>query len=174
MSTANIPDDFIALPLAVPDVLEAAFEYDGDKRWVAFYWEPAGDELAWTDGQRGVTGANWQAYLEFTQHHAVWPTLAPFNFGSSEEPACHWLVLDRQARRLYAAPLRSAHAFLAQQATPLPVGLPWEIALDELLPPAPTPEEICRYRARQTKLMDELRQFLAGCSTQSGVELRRC
>lgn len=173
MPTANVPADFTALPLAVPPMLETAFEYNGAKRWVAFYWEPAGDELAWEDGQRGVTGANWSAYLAFTQHRAVWPTLAPFNFGSSEESAEHWLVLDCQERKLYAAPKRSARAFLAQQATPLPADLPWEALLNQLLPTTPTPEELTQALAEQDRLLAELRQLLAGCPTPKWAEPRR-
>jgi len=38
------------LAIPVPPQLEAACGYEGDARWVAWYGERAGDELAWTDG----------------------------------------------------------------------------------------------------------------------------
>ena len=39
----------------------------------------------------------------------------PYDFGSSEEPAKHWLLLDRQDRRLYAAPVNVARWVLRSQ-----------------------------------------------------------
>jgi len=38
------------LAILVSPQLEAAWGYEGDARWVAWYWGRAGDELAWTDG----------------------------------------------------------------------------------------------------------------------------
>lgn len=106
------------LTAPVPPMLEAAIDYDGDARWVGFYWEPAGDEASFDDGQISVCGANWGAYLGYTQHRAVWPHLALYDFGSSDEPARHWLVLDRCDRKLYAGPWQLASAFLRRQERP--------------------------------------------------------
>jgi hypothetical protein len=114
----------IPLDAPVPPMLEAAIGYDGDARWVAFYWQPAGDEACWDDGRASLCGANWPAYLAYTRHPAVWPHLALYDFGSSDEPARHWLVLDRRERRLYAAPRKVAGASLRQQERQEPTALP--------------------------------------------------
>lgn len=111
-------------PLAapVPPMLEAAIGYDGPARWVAFYWQSAGDEACWDDGRSSLCGANWPAYLAYTQHQKVWPHLALYDFGSSDEPARHWLVLDRETRQLYAAPwdVAAAALRLQERSDPLP------------------------------------------------------
>ena len=125
------------LDAPVPPMLEDAIGYDGPARWVAFYWQSAGDECCWDDGRASLTGANWGAYLAYTQHRAVWPHLALYDFGSSDEPARHWLVLDRETRQLYAAPWDVAAVTLRRQerSDPLPTlgELPSADELIELL-----------------------------------------
>jgi hypothetical protein len=120
------------LSVPVPPNLEAAFGYDGGDaaRYVAFYWEPCGDELAFDDGRYGVVGANWEAWLGFLGHPAVSPALTcpscgglgancacwggqRFNLGNSEQEAAHVLLLDRRERVLYAAPRGEAMRLLA-------------------------------------------------------------
>lgn len=72
-------------------------------RFVAFYWEPLGDELAWID-DRGCTsvglGNNW-AWIR-------WRNELPFAAGderleSSEEPGVHVILWDRATNRIYVA-----------------------------------------------------------------------
>ncbi len=125
------------LDAPVPPMLEAAIGYDGPARWVAFFWQSAGDEACWDDGRSSLCGANWGAYLAYTQHRAVWPHLALYDFGSSDEPARHWLVLDRETRRLYAAPwdVAAAALHLQERSDPLPTlgELPTADELIELL-----------------------------------------
>jgi hypothetical protein len=110
--------DITPLDAPVPPMLEAAIGYAGAARLVAFHWQPAGDEACYDDGQTSLCGAHWPAYLAYTQHPAVWPHLALYDFGSSEEPARHWLLLDRATRQLYAAPWDVAGAALRLQARP--------------------------------------------------------
>jgi hypothetical protein len=104
---------FTPLRIPVPPILERAIGYDGEARWVAFYWG-AGDEVYYDDGRVSAT-ADWQPYLLFIRHHAVWPGLIGCDFGSSDAPARQYLLLDRTQRALYAAPARAAHQFLLQQ-----------------------------------------------------------
>jgi len=85
------------LSVPVPPMLEAALGYAGTARYVAFYWIPAGDELLWNEGWQSADGA-WQGWLTFTRHPRVAPALAPYEFGDSDTPATHWLLLDREAR----------------------------------------------------------------------------
>jgi hypothetical protein len=56
----------------------------------------------------------------------VAPQLAPYNLGSSDFEAEHCLVLDRQERRAYVAPVKAARAFLQAQHPPEPELSPWE------------------------------------------------
>lgn len=135
-----------SLQVPVPPQLEQALGYDGDARYVAFYWEPAGDEVRYDDGQVGGDG-EWWAWLDFTGHPAVAPHLLlpcprrhgagttnqlenepcdfcdgtgrlPLNLGNSDEEADHWLILDRQEGKLYTAPAAVARRFLQQQWPP--------------------------------------------------------
>jgi len=59
-----------ALPIPVPPQLETALGYEGDARFVAFYWEPAGDEAMYDDGRISGTGC-WTGYLAYVDHPAV-------------------------------------------------------------------------------------------------------
>ncbi len=99
------------LPLPVPPRLAEALGYPGAAAWVSFCWQPAGDEVAYDDGRLTGTGEG-QAYLRYTRHRAVAPHLAPYELGSSDAPARHRLVLDRQERKLYVATDREARAHL--------------------------------------------------------------
>ena len=62
------PDDFTPVDLLTPPepLLEQALGYDPpathDPRWVAFFWEPAGDKARYADGKIEAD-ANWPAYL---------------------------------------------------------------------------------------------------------------
>lgn len=98
----------------VPPMLEAAVEYDGRARYVALYWEPAGDEVMYDDGRTGATGA-WDAFLLYKRHPLVAAHLEPYSLGSSDAPAEHWLILDRTTRGLSIAPVAEARRFLRTQ-----------------------------------------------------------
>jgi hypothetical protein len=116
------------LPLPVPPMLETALDYPGQARLVAFSWSPCGDEAMYQDGQRSGV-CDWLAYLSFVRHPTVEPLLRPFDLGSSEEEARHWLLLDREARTLSVVPAQQAAARLSQQwhtrpAVPLRLAAP--------------------------------------------------
>lgn len=128
--TISVPVSWIPLPYPVPSVLEEALEYDGAARFVAFYWSPVGDEAMFDDGRRGGTG-DWIGFLVYVEHPSVAASLyvpvAPgspehvcINLGSSEFEADGWLVVDREERRAYLAPVAEAQEFLAQQWPPAP------------------------------------------------------
>src|SRR5262249_33131647 len=120
----------------VPPMLEAAFGYAGQARYVGFYWESAGDELAYDDGRCGLAGAEWDAWLLFTRHHLVAPVLAAYDLGNSDAPARHWLILDRQTRTLAVAPVQEARTVVRQQWPPISarslMAEEWEAIKEEL------------------------------------------
>lgn len=124
------PETLVPLPVPVPPMLEQALGYPGQARLVAFFWSPLGDEAVFNDGWCSGD-ADWTAYLAFVEHPTVEPHLRPFDLGSSEDEARHWLVLDREERTLSILPAREAAALLQQQwgTRPAPLPLQWE-ALD--------------------------------------------
>lgn len=91
---------------------------------MAFYWSPMGDEARYDDGLRS-DDADGAAYLAFVEHPTVEPQLRPFDLGSSEGEAQHWLVLDREDRTSARRGRRMAAA-LPQAAANLTMSLPSE------------------------------------------------
>jgi hypothetical protein len=95
------------------------------RRWVALYWEPASDELTWDDGQDSGAGAGqldpwlWLAFMHDPGSGQgtifAWLSDHAANLGSSEEPATHWLVVDRTENRAYVAPVAVARAIVRTQ-----------------------------------------------------------
>jgi hypothetical protein len=96
----------------LPRNWERAFGYDGEARYVAFYWAPVGDEAMYDDGQVSGDG-NWRLFLtlrhenpELDQRHNVW---------DSHAEAEYRLLLDRQTRDLLVIPKAEAQARLRRQ-----------------------------------------------------------
>lgn len=85
-------DDFdLLMAVHYPDDLAEAFGYNGDARYVGFYWDHAGDELTWLDGRRSLCGAECQYFLKFAllhqtnKHRSVIVTPCPLTTCSSIE-----------------------------------------------------------------------------------------
>ena len=107
--------------LAVPPCLEQALGYDGDARWVSFYWVPvaSGDGVVVDDGD-SVSDGHWEAFFALVGHPHLAPYLAPYHLGSNEAEATHHLLLDRHTRTLYVAPEPIAAHQVQQQWPHLP------------------------------------------------------
>ena len=116
MSQSTAPS-LTPLTIPVPPMLEEALGYTGTSRWIAFPWEPCGDELMYHDGTVSADGS-WHAWLTFAHHRRIAPALVPYHFGNSEEEAQHWLVLDREARTLSVGTVMDVQQFLRQAAPP--------------------------------------------------------
>ena len=108
----------VAVP--VPPSLVEAFGYQGDSRYVAFHWEPVGDELMFDDGRSAGTG-EWYAFERWREHPAVSARLPDVNLGYSDLEATHWLIIDRARNSACVAHVSTAQAFLNQQHPPLRV-----------------------------------------------------
>jgi hypothetical protein len=67
-----------------------------------------------SDGFVTFTG-HWPGYLAFVHHKFVYPTLASYNLGSSDDPAEYRLVVDLLERKAYIAKSRDAELVLARQ-----------------------------------------------------------
>jgi hypothetical protein len=97
-------------------MLEHAFGYYGSAAFVAFYFSDVGDELAWLDSTGSSTvGGYWEAWQAFTLHPVMRAYLDPFDFGSSDRTATHWLLLDRQNRRFYVGVAGKVNALLTSK-----------------------------------------------------------
>lgn len=145
-----IPSTSALIPLQapVPPQLEEAIRYQGQARHVAFYWQPAGDEAMYDDAHVSGDG-NWLAWLAYVDQPADAPHLLRLcqtcngrgttdtlhdtpcldcdgagvhvlNLGSPDYPTELWLILDREARKAYTAPVQAAQRLLAEQRTPEP------------------------------------------------------
>jgi len=104
------------IPVPPAPILEQAVGYQSDRnaRFLALWWEPAGDEAMVSDGFVTFTG-NWSGYLAFVHHKAVYPYLRPYTLGSSDAPADYRLVVDLLERKAYIARCREAETVLAGQ-----------------------------------------------------------
>ena len=108
----------IPLPIPVPPSLAGALGYGGEVRYLAIWWNATADEAMWSDG-RTTTDAWWHGFLAYVQHPRVEPYLAPYDLGSSEEPAVHHLLLDLVDRQAYVGTARQVTRFL-HDYTPRP------------------------------------------------------
>jgi hypothetical protein len=98
----------------IPDLFEDAFGYPGQARLVGFYLG-AGEEAYFYDGRGDMAAGEVDAFLLFVRHRSVAPCLRGFHFGSSEEGARHWLLLDREKRQLTVAPAQLARVMVESQ-----------------------------------------------------------
>jgi hypothetical protein len=144
-------------------MLEAALEYTGTARWVAFYWLPGGDELMYDDGLMSADG-QWHAWLLFKYHPRIAPSLVPYALGNSEEDARHWLLLDRDTRTCYVGEAPEVKQFLRQVTSPVFTAAAVEALLAALDSPPLSPEELSTRVAqalhRQHHLEQELQAWL--------------
>jgi hypothetical protein len=157
------------LDVPVPPMLERAVGFPGDARFFALYWG-AGDEAYFSDGRTSATG-NPHGYLAFIRHPAVALPLAGHDLGSSDDEATEWLVIDRQSRRAYVAPVAEARRFLREQwqeSRVVPAVLSQEdfaalfdqLRRDFASKPTPTPAEVMAAMKEQQRLESEMRAWL--------------
>jgi len=112
---------FIKAPFRLPSGWLQAFGYPGDRRFVALYWSPLGDEACYDDGVSYACGMsdNW-LYLGFIRRPDVMPWLDEngIHLGDSEREAKHWLIADTTTGDLFAAPWREASEAVRTQILP--------------------------------------------------------
>jgi len=104
---------FTLLPVKLPKTFEKALGYAGSRRYVAFYWEPYGDEAVYDDGICSGDG-NWHGFLSLVDHPRLARLLSTYNLGGSEEEAGHWLLADLEERELYVGPRDEVHHFVIE------------------------------------------------------------
>ena len=149
----------IPLPVPVPWELESALGYPLGRRYLAVWWEPAGDGAVWDDGVVS-TDAEWEAFLAYVQHPVVAPALAPYNLGSSDTPAVHRLLLDLEERRAYIGPAGAVARFLRADVPLSPVS-PEEVVgllarLRSASGPSLSPRAVQERMARRRQALERL------------------
>lgn len=92
-----------------------ALGYEGEARYVAIWWTPAGDEASWSDGRSMVVGASWAAYLELMAANFPLGHSERWLLGSSEDEATMRLVVDRMTEWAWLVPVDEAEDVLRQQ-----------------------------------------------------------
>jgi hypothetical protein len=120
-------EGLIPLPIPVPPSLQGALGYGGEARYLAIWWEPADDKAMWSDG-RTTTDGWWHGFLAYVQHPRVEPYVEPYDLGSREEPAAHYLLLDLVDRQAYIGTARQVTRFL-HDYTPRPDLTPEQVEM---------------------------------------------
>lgn len=165
----------VRLSVPVPPNLATVAGYLGKARHVAFWWEPCGDEVYYSDGQLSGTG-NSNAFLAWMRHPTVGPRLRDYDLGSSEESGTHALLLDQDQEQLQVLLRSEAVAFLRHQHPPLPPLTEEqrkrvEKRIEELLKESqfsqmPSAEEIAKRMQQQHEELKQLLKFLDEQGTQ--------
>jgi hypothetical protein len=109
-------DDFTKLmTVYFPEDLAVAFGYTGNARYVGFYWERAGDELTWFDGQNILCGSECQYFLKISDIHK----LMERQIGDSDNEPANYLLVDRKSNVLYVGDKTLVDGFLKMQWRPI-------------------------------------------------------
>ena len=112
------PGRTVRLPFGCPPQLVELSGYDGGGRLVAMWWAPLGDELMFSDGTITATG-DYRGWLAFCAHPMTRLFLNPYELGSSEREAEHWLLVDRHLATLDVGLAHDVRALLATQPSEL-------------------------------------------------------
>jgi len=169
------------IQIKLPWSFEEALGYPRGFRWVAFFWEPCGDEAMFDDGYCS-TDCNWWGFYQFVYHPSVRPWLTGCDLGSSEDEATHWLLCDLEGRDVFVGERAEVKAFLINEvkkyvpAERLPAESRVEISpeeMEELLTrireemkqvPAPSIAEIQERMRRDKESVEKMVAELAGGS----------
>jgi hypothetical protein len=154
--------------LPVPPMFEKSLGYKGESRFVAFYWEYF-DEVCFHDASLNSGTLDSAAWLLFTQHPFVRLHLHSFDFGSTDFPARHWLLLDRESRRFYVGERETIESFLDAEAYPdaktaARQGPETTITLDEFIAMAGNIEEVLGQDLFPIELLKRLQEQQAVCA----------
>lgn len=151
------------IPVALPRSFEAALGYPGGSRWVAFYWEPASDEVMYDDGFCSGDG-NWEGFLKFVEHPSVAPWLAGCDLGSSDSESRHWLLCDLEGRHVFIGDKGDVRSFLFEEVKR---NLP---GVSKPLTPIISPDEM---KDLLNKIRDELQEVPAPSTAEIMEKMRK-
>ncbi len=162
------PGTLVDLPLPLPPALCEAAGYTGGGRYVAMWWTPLGDELMLCDGESTCTGW-WPAWTTLAQHPLGQALFSPYELGTSDSEALHWLLADRLQGTLHVGLALEVRQLLATQPSELAAAVEIlgaehveQLIQTQLRTPvrAPDPHEIQRQLELSTRLVGELAAWL--------------
>jgi hypothetical protein len=173
-----MPGRTVRLPLGCPAQLVELSGYDGAGRLVAMWWTPLGDELMFSDGTITATG-HYRGWLAFCAHPLTRLFLNPYELGSSEHEAEHWLLVDRHLATLdiglsHATQPSELHALTAElspgeAAALLQQALEGHAARE----PAKTPEQARKRHPRPVRARAGAPQRARGGSRRGDADRHR-
>jgi hypothetical protein len=152
------------IPVTLPWSFENALGYFRSFRWVAFYWEPCGDEAIYDDGYCS-TDCNWGGFLAFTKHPKLSYWLSGYDLGSSDGEAKHWLLCDLESRDIFVGERSEVHEYLMKEVQKYLPASPEDGLKAEL-----TPEDMTEVLA---KIRDEMQQIPAPSIAEITERMRR-
>jgi hypothetical protein len=160
--------ELVRLALPLPPTLGQAAGYSGAGQLVAMHWTPYGDELIITDGTITTTGW-WPAWTTLVQHPLGAVILGPYQLGSSDTEAEHWLLADQLGHTLDVGLARDVRQLLATQPSELAAiaeilgaDRTRELIEDHLRTPPRPPDarQVHAQLARSSELVAELKRWL--------------
>lgn len=123
MTLSNHPEHGLLksepLDVPIPPNFARIVGYPGEAQYVAFWWEPYGDEIYFSDGRMSGTGASY-AFLAWMRHPKVEPYLRSFDIGSSEESGTYALLLGTNDSQMQVVLRSDVIPFLRIQHPPPP------------------------------------------------------
>jgi hypothetical protein len=149
-------------------MFERSVGYDGESRFVAFYWGTC-DELCFCDDSLASGTIDSAGWLIFTSHPFVRRHFSSFDFGTADLPARHCLLLDRKERRFHVGEKESVESFLEAYAFPggkpvQPAGRKGTVTLDEFIVMAGNMEELLSREFCPEEMMRRLSARQAVCA----------
>jgi hypothetical protein len=151
------------IPIILPRSFERALGYPGGSRWVAFYWEPCGDEAMYDDGLCSGDG-NWWGFRRFIEHPSVAPWLTGCDLGSSDSEASHYLLCDLDSRDVFIGEKGEVRSFLLEEVKRNIPGV------SKPLTPIISPDEM---KDLLTKIRDNMQEMPAPSITELEEKMRR-
>ena len=110
--------ELLPLPYRLPPAFAEQLGYYRNRRFVAAYWEPLGDEVTVRDDQIVATGQGIRyAWSDFFHQGQVcaWLWLQNVNLGNSDERETHWLIIDRATNQGFITLRDHGHHVIQQQ-----------------------------------------------------------
>ncbi len=153
--------------LPVPPMFERCLGYKGEGRYVALFWEQF-DEVCFRDDSFDSGTLDSVSWRLFTQHPFVRLHLHSYDFGSTDFPARHWLLLDRKVRRFSVGERETVEAFLEAEGYPVANtgnrhNRQTTITLDEFISMAGNIEEVLGQELFPEEMMKRLQEQQAVC-----------
>lgn len=145
-----IPESFKALPLELPPMLLDLVGWQGEARFLAFYY--AGSKATVTDGRGLKTFSFYSVWTPWIDHVLMALPLIGCDLGTDDSEPTHCLIADTLEKRLHVSPWSDGLQFCEGQHPPLqPLSEDERTALE-----AAVKEQIA---AMQSMSLDELRRL---------------